>query len=176
MPITKIDQVASRYGDKGFSKNFVNDVLQKDDILFEVLGTMDELSSFIGLSYQYNKSEFLKTIQKTLQTINSLIATPPTHALYKKLVKISKEDITSLELGMQDLLNINLVETRFYLPGSETTLAGAYLDVSRSITRRAERVMVRFVKQNLRDDLSFSLEYMNRLSDYLFIAVRAENK
>jgi cob(I)alamin adenosyltransferase len=174
MPITKLDQISTKNGDKGFSKNFVNDVFQKDDALFEVLGTMDELSSFIGLSYQYNKNEFLKVIQKTLQTINSLIATPPTHPLYKKLLPITKTDIESLESSMQELLIKNPVEPHFYLPGSETTLAGAYLDVSRSISRRAERRMVHFIKHTNRDDLSLSLEYMNRLSDYLFVCVRAE--
>lgn len=173
MPINKVSQISTKAGDTGTSKNFVNESFEKDDILFEILGSMDTLSSFIGLSYHYHEEAFLKTIQKEIQTINSLVATNPDHVLYSRLQKVTEEDVLGLEDAMQEMMNHQVIEPHFYLPGSETTLAGAYLDVSRSICRKAERTLVHFMKENNRPDLAFALKYINRLSDYLFVLVRS---
>lgn len=178
MPITKTDQISTKNGDEGKSKNYVNESFEKDDILFEVLGSMDELSSFLGLSFQYTKREDLLTIQRTLQDINTIIATNPNHTLYCKIRKLTSADVGILEKNMEALLNICPLEPKFCLPGSETSLGGAYVDVARSIARRAERTLVRFVKETSREDLKNVLMYLNRLSDYLFVLARylAENQ
>jgi len=173
MPINKVSQISTKTGDTGTSKNFVNETFEKDDILFEILGSMDTLSSFIGLSYHYHELDFLKIIQTELQTINALIATNPKHVLYQKIQKVSCEDIELLENNMQALLTEHPIEPHFYLPGSETSLGGAYLDVSRSICRKTERTLVHFIKTANREDLSDALKYLNRLSDYLFVLVRS---
>ena len=172
MPITKTSQISTKNGDQGSSNNFVNESFSKDHILFEVLGTSDELSSFLGLTYHFHQDEFIKVIQKTLQDINSLIATNPNHILYTKLRKIQEEEIMLLETKMGDMLVAHPLEPKFALPGSDTSLAGAYLDVSRAIARKAERILVHFIKTDHREDLSICLKYMNRLSDYLFVYAR----
>lgn len=172
MPITKTDQISTKNGDTGTSKNFINESFSKDDILFEVLGTMDELSSFLGLSYHYAKLEIIKDIQRKIQDLNALVATNPEHKLYQKLKKIEEEDVTFLEIEMEVLLERHPLEPYFYLPGSETSLGGAYVDVSRTITRKAERLLVHFQKDTGRSDLSIVLKYVNRLSDYLFVLAR----
>jgi len=61
------------------------------------------------------------------------------------------------------------LEGRFYLPGSEKTQAGAYVDVSRTLARKAERRLNAFVDITERTDLEMSKKYINRLSDYLFV-------
>lgn len=172
MPITKTSQISTKNGDQGSSNNFVNESFPKDNILFEVLGTTDELSSFLGLTYHFHKDDFIQTIQKTLQDMNSLIATNPTHILYTKLRKIKDEEIELLENKMGEMLIAHPLEPKFALPGSDTSLAGAYMDVSRAIARKAERILVHFIKEENRADLSLCLKYMNRLSDYLFVYAR----
>jgi len=172
MPITEVNQISTKTGDEGKSKNFVNETFEKDDTLFEVLGTMDELSSFLGLAYHYVKREDLLVIQRTLQEINTIVATNPNHILYKKIKKLSDEPIDQIEKEMAALLKICPLEPKFCLPGSETSLGGAYIDVARSITRKAERTLVHFVKETKRDDLTTVMKYINRLSDYLFVLAR----
>ncbi len=172
MPITKTSQISSKNGDTGSSTNFVNESFQKDHILFDTLGTMDELSSFLGLAYHYVSIDFIKKIQKTIQDLNAIIATNPEHKLYLKLKQIEEHDVQNLEDEMADLLQKNPLEPYFYLPGSETSLGGAYIDVARTLARKAERRLVHYMNETSRNDLSICLKYINRLSDYLFVLAR----
>ena len=169
MPVNKLEHIATKYGDSGLSKNFENKSFKKTHILFETLGTMDELSSFIGLSYHYCKIDFLKKIQMDLQNINSLVATEYDSDLYNILTQIKEEDILEQEKRIQSYLDVKPLEGRFYLPGSEKTKAGAYIDVARTLARSAERKLNAFVDHESRTDLEVSKKYLNRLSDYLFI-------
>lgn len=174
----KIDSykvISTAKGDKGTSKNYSNEEFSKSNILFDTLGTIDELSSILGVTYHYSahKSEIRK-IQATLQHINSLIATNISSPHYAKLTQISTKDISELETYEQSLLAQSNIEPVFVLPGSDTTLEGAYFDLSRSIARRAERSLVLFVETMEREDLSLCLSYINRLSDLLFIYARSK--
>lgn len=172
MRISKMEHISTKTGDSGQSENFVKERFDKDDLLFETLGTMDELSSFLGLSYQIRNYDYLRVIQQRLQDINSLIATNPNHQLYAKLRPISEDDLSVLEKEEQILLDQTNIEPKFLLPGSDTSLSGSYVDVSRAIARKAERRLVHFIKGTKRDDLNNPLKYMNRLSDFLFIYAR----
>ncbi|MFA7075881.1 MAG: ATP:cob(I)alamin adenosyltransferase [Candidatus Izemoplasmatales bacterium] len=169
MPVSKIDQIATKYGDSGLSKNFENKTYRKTHVLFETLGSIDELSSFLGLSYHYCHTEFLKTIQMNLQNLNSLIASEYDSDLYNILTQIKEDDVLLLEVKIQEYLDVKPLEARFYLPGSEKTLAGAYVDYARTLARKSERQLNVFVDSEKRVDLEVSKKYLNRLSDYLFI-------
>ena len=174
MRIDKVSQISTKKGDGGFSKNYSNEAFPKDDILFETLGAMDELSSLLGLTYHYAQYEKIKTIQNTLQACNSLIATNiETHKeTYDKLRQINELDINFLEEQEQELLSVKPLEPRFVLPGSEASLEGAYFDLARAVCRRTERTLVRFVNTYNREDLIYVKKYLNRLSDLLFILAR----
>jgi cob(I)alamin adenosyltransferase len=74
-----------------------------------------------------------------------------------------------LETEGQRLLDEKPIEAIFSLPGSEGTLPGAYFDWARTVCRRAEREMVRYLHRSERTDLSVALAYVNRLSDLLYI-------
>jgi cob(I)alamin adenosyltransferase len=175
--IDKYTMISTKQGDQGTSRNYSNDVLLKTDLLFDVLGTTDELSSMLGLAYHYSDlKEDIKTIQLDLQHINSLLATRVDDKHYANLVPITEEDIYRLESLEQHLLDTCQVERRFVLPGSESSLEGAYLDVARSISRRVERLAIAFVKEQNRSDLHQVLQYLNRLSDVLFIMARSRDK
>jgi cob(I)alamin adenosyltransferase len=169
MPVTRLEQISTKKGDSGKSKNYNDDAYKKDDILFETLGTIDELSSFLGLTYHEVKLPIIKTVQENLQTINSMIATKPSSQLYQKISYITDVDLQFIEDHIQATLNTYPSNDSFYLPGTEKTKEGAYFDVCRTIARRAERRMVSFVRKHKRKDLLFAQKYMNRLSDLLFV-------
>jgi cob(I)alamin adenosyltransferase len=174
----KIDNykvISTTKGDKGTSKNYSNEEFSKSNILFHTLGTIDELSSTLGLTYHYTDHKAqIKNIQLTLQHINSLVATNVSSANYSKLLQITELDVSELEAYEQSLLAESNVEPLFVLPGSDTTLEGAYFDLSRSIARRAERTLVLFIEMTERSDLKYCLSYINRLSDLLFIFARSK--
>ena len=174
MKLDKVEYISTKKGDKGQSKNYSSEAFDKDDVLFETLGTNDELSAVLGLAYHYTKCENIKMIQRTLQDINSLIATNRTlhEERYEALKQITAEDVAFLEKETQRYLDIKPLEPRFVLPGSDTTKENAYFDLARVVARRAERQLVRFIKANLRLDLDLALMYMNRLSDLLFVLAR----
>jgi cob(I)alamin adenosyltransferase len=169
MPVNKLELVTTKYGDSGLSKNFENKTFKKSHVLFETLGSMDELSSYLGLTYHYCNVEFIKEIQMHLQNINSLIASEFDSDLYNILVQIKEEDVLVLEKKIQEILDVKPLEARFYLPGSEKTKAGAYVDVARTMARKSERRLNAFVDSEERKDLELSKKYLNRLSDYLFV-------
>lgn len=173
----KIDNyrvISTTSGDKGLSRNYSNVQLSKSNILFEALGNIDELSSSLGIIYHMTKEQdIIRLIQTKLQNINSLIATSDNSSRRKNLVKITNDDILVIEELEQRILNETVIEPLFVLPGSDTSSLGSYYDLSRAITRRAERSLVMFVEINRRDDLNYCLKYLNRLSDLLFIYSRS---
>ena len=170
--------ISTAKGDKGTSKNYSNKVFSKSDILFETLGNIDELSSVLGIVYHHTaEKEEIKTIQKILQNISSLVATTDTLVREEKLIKVEELNVFQLEILEQSLLKKSNIEPKFVLPGSDTSLVGSYYDLARSVSRRAERSLVRFIEYYKRTDLDCCLKYLNRLSDLLFIYARslAEN-
>ncbi|MCF7927094.1 MAG: cob(I)yrinic acid a,c-diamide adenosyltransferase [Candidatus Izimaplasma sp.] len=174
MNLNKVNQISTKAGDQGKSKNYSNESFFKSDYLFEAMGTIDELSSFLGLSYHYVELEnrqAITTIQQTLQNIMSLIASTKKEQ-FAQLTQISEKDIADLERIEQSLLDKNPLSRGFVLPGSSGTKAAAYLDVSRALARRAERRIVAYVNHTSRDNLDNIMKYINRLSDLLFIMAR----
>ena len=170
MKIEDIKYISTKTGDLGTSSNYSNERFDKDDSLFEVLGTIDELSSNLGVVYHVINIQELKTIQQQLQTINSIIAT--TKESQKSRIKtISNEDIECLEELENKYLLTASITHEFVLPGSES-LASAHLDVARTVCRRAERRLITFIKEHDRKDLQYVSMYLNRLSDLLFILAR----
>ncbi len=175
--ITNFKYISTTKGDKGKSKNYSNEVFSKSDILFDTLGELDELNSMLGLLYHYDaENKEIKEIQKTLQHLASLVATTNETVRKDKLVQITNEDTLKLENLETKLLLKKALEPRFVLPGSDTSKVGAYYDLCRSITRRVERTLVKFIETYNRTDLFESLRYLNRLSDLLFIYARIHAK
>lgn len=176
MKITSMSQVTTKLGDKGYSSNYVQEKYRKDNILFDVLGTNDELSSWLGLTYHYSQYEPILKFQSALQSMNTLIATNPDadHPNAKLTQTFNEEALKFLEDEEQRLLLEKPIEARFVLPGSEASLTGAYFDMSRSVCRRAERKIVKFIAETKREDLWLALKYINRLSDLLFVLARTK--
>lgn len=168
--IKDIKQISTKKGDKGTSVSYDNVTYSKDDILFETLGTIDELSSTLALVLHSSKFIELKVVQRTLQDIMSLIATFDTDRR-SRLNKIDDQTTTDLEEVEKKYLKFAEIGNAFVLPGSES-MRSAYLDISRTKARKAERRLVTFINKYERTDLTSCLKYLNRLSDLLFIMAR----
>ena len=140
----------------------------------EAYGTIDELNSFIGLLIteidDVRILDLMKFVQHKLFVVGSLLATDPKQTKLKPETRITTENISLLEQGI-DLLDSELSSMKgFVLPGGCRTAALAH--VSRTVCRRAERQIFR-LNEVVPIDKSV-LIFMNRLSDLLFVIARHE--
>jgi len=164
----------TKTGDDGTSSLYSGERRSKSDIVFEALGTIDELNSFIGLSIEFCKNqeltEQLRIIQHLLFKIGAHIATPRDSNSEKKieLTQFNPNYITDLEQWIDHLDSQLSPLTHFILPGGG--LFSSHLHVARTICRRAERLLILLAKTQQIDN-SINI-YINRLSDYLFVCAR----
>lgn len=174
-------KIYTRTGDKGTTSLFSGQRVPKDHAFIEALGTVDEANSTLGTAISFLPDEpslrsiknQLETIQHALFDVGAALATPRTCLQNKKLEKtrFDIEEVTLIE-HLIDSMETDLPElTAFILPGGHP--AGATLHLARSIIRRAERLVIPLYQQS---DVDQSvLIYLNRLSDYLFVASRFIN-
>lgn len=172
-------KIYTKTGDEGETSLFSGQRVTKDDPFIIALGTVDECNSAIGiaLSFMLNDPslnslrEQLEIIQHTLFDLGAALATPRTRSTENKLerTRFDNEGTQLLEKWI-DQMEETLPELHtFILPGGHT--AGAFLHLARSICRRAERTVT-----PLKADVSRNVvKYLNRLSDYLFVASRFLN-
>lgn len=168
-------KIYTKTGDKGSSALFTGERRSKSDDVFEALGTIDELSSHIGLAMaSANPSkpylEELQRIQCILQDIGSVVATPNSsaRASHREKVTFSSRHTNELEEWIDQYSKQLPPLTNFILPGGSMTSAN--LHVARTVCRRAERRVTPLVEKEEIDSEAF--RYLNRLSDYLFVLAR----
>jgi cob(I)alamin adenosyltransferase len=167
-------KIYTGYGDKGFTSLSGGEKVKKNDPRVEVYGTIDELSSSLGIAVAKSETEEIreriKQIQNELFVISAEIASPP-GKMPASITPINETCIRQLEEKI-DALQAALPELRhFILPGG--TEGAAFLHSARTVTRRAERLLVKLMESvPVREEL---LIYLNRLSDLLFVMARYEN-
>jgi len=178
MPKVKI---YTKTGDKGTTSLFTGERVPKNDAFIQTLGAVDECNSAIGVAISLMPKEKtlnpvveqLEIIQHALFDLGAAIATPRTRAQNTKIEKtrFDVEEIDLLETWI-DEYEQKLPELHtFILPGGHP--CGAMLHLARSLVRRAECCAVPL---NHHADISDNvLKYLNRLSDYLFVASRYVN-
>ena len=161
-----MNSVSTKTGDKGESGLANGQRMGKDELIFEVLGTQDEVNSWLGLSvaklsdHFAQQKEFLLEIQDTLFYIGAELAKSPK-------AKLTQDKLTKLEKTSEELQS-SMQEgwtTKFILPGGNES--AAVIDIARTISRRLERLIVKLSRQQQISPLIF--QYINRLSDYLFV-------
>jgi cob(I)alamin adenosyltransferase len=171
------DQITTRGGDRGDSSLYNGERRGKDEPVFEALGDIDELSSWLGLlknrlfeAARSEEASVLEGIQKRLVLMGGEVATPRSAPLFHRIEHLTEEDTLWLEETEHALLQVTSIPPRFVLPGK--TELSAWTDIARSTCRRAERSMVRCIRKEGMIHLTESQHFLNRLSDYLFILAR----
>ena len=158
--------ISTKTGDAGTSGLANGERLGKDDPVFGVIGELDELNSWLGVVAASmdgrfaTQQEFLYEIQDTLFYIGAELARSAKAKLSPAALAKLERRATKLQASMADGWH-----TKFLLPGG--TQLGGFVDVSRSVCRRAERALVAYGK--LVRVGSVVLKYINRLSDYLYL-------
>ena len=165
-------KVYTKKGDKGKTQLLGGSMVDKDHAKLECYGTIDELNSFIGNVYDQEINSFHKEIllkiQNQLFNLGSNISFDG-EKNKKELPNIKIENIQMLENRI-DKMEENLPKLKnFILPSGHP--AASKCHIARTICRRAERNLVRLSKTTKIDMLH--LQYLNRLSDYLFVLSRA---
>eukprot|EP00658_Telonema_sp_P-2_P055522 TRINITY_DN44134_c0_g1_i2.p1 TRINITY_DN44134_c0_g1~~TRINITY_DN44134_c0_g1_i2.p1 ORF type:complete len:325 (-),score=46.86 TRINITY_DN44134_c0_g1_i2:384-1358(-) len=172
----------TRTGDSGTSSLFTGTRRSKDDLVFEALGTVDELNSTVGSAHagvrQVRSSEGvqllsaqLEVVMSRLLDVGSSVATPrsdnPTQDQLQ-LTSFAAENVDQLESWIDDITEQLPELDSFVLPtGSD---AATRLHIARTVCRRAERRVVALSGSEQQNP--GVVRYLNRLSDYLFSAAR----
>jgi len=164
-------KVYTKTGDKGETSLFGGARVSKGHLRIHAYGTVDELNSYIGLlsdlSPDESRNSELIRIQDRLFTLGALLATEREEAK-KKLPVITQEDVEYLEESIDTMeRSLEPIKT-FVLPGGHPTVS--YCHISRCVCRRAERICVELSENNKVEEIV--IQYLNRLSDYLFVLSR----
>ena len=171
-------KIYTKTGDNGTTALFGGTRVAKHNIRIESYGTIDELNSWIGLirdqEIDVTSKKTLVAIQEKLFTVGAILATDPEKAVLKSgrerlnISKIDIEDIELLEKEMDTMDALLPPMTNFILPGGHTTVS--YCHIARTVCRRAERLATHLYENEPFD--MHVLQYINRLSDYLFVLAR----
>ena len=166
-------KIYTKTGDKGATSLIGGTKVPKNDIRIETYGTVDELNSWIGnINDQLNDEELkveLKEIQDRLFTIGSSLATDGEKEPKMMLPDLHEADITFLENRI-DIMTAALPAMKsFILPGGHPAVSSIH--IVRCVCRRAERLAVSMQQHDLFIDERI-IQYLNRLSDYLFTLAR----
>ena len=172
-----LNQIYTRTGDDGTTALGSGERRPKYDLRVAAYGTVDETNAAIGVVRLYLKDapaldKMLGLIQNDLFDLGADLAVPQREGKAERLRMLSSQ-VERLERDI-DGLNANLAPlTSFILPGG--TPAAAYLHLARTICRRAERIMVELAANPAEPVSEAAIQYINRLSDFLFVAGRAVN-
>jgi cob(I)alamin adenosyltransferase len=168
-------KIYTRTGDTGETSLFAGGRVSKAHVRLHTYGTIDELNAILGVAVAARMSSGVKAavrrVQADLFTVGADLATP-LDAEAQWIVRVSGDMVVRLEHEIDAWEEKLPTLKNFVLPGGG--MSGALLHQARTVCRRAERWLVM-----LSDDAAInpeSLRYLNRLSDWLFVAARVENQ
>ncbi|MEA3560419.1 MAG: cob(I)yrinic acid a,c-diamide adenosyltransferase [Candidatus Omnitrophota bacterium] len=158
--------IITKKGNKGYTYLSSGDKLSKDDLRFEAAGTMDELSSFLGMAKSLVKDKKDRNILEKIQRDLLIIGAQISVLNFKKL----KRGLTSKNVGYLEneisRLEKRFVFNNFVLAGDN--LVSSSLHIARAVARRLERRVITLKnKEKFRNENI--LVYLNRLSDLIFL-------
>jgi cob(I)alamin adenosyltransferase len=171
--MVRLTKIYTRGGDKGETSLGGGARVPKHDLRVEAMGAVDETNAAIGcarLHTEGNMDDMLSRIQNDLFDLGADLATPDDVKRDGALC-ITPAQVGRLESEI-DLMNASLEPLNsFVLPGGSP--AAANLHLARTLARRAERIMTTLAAREPVSDKA--LQYINRLSDHLFVIARALN-
>lgn len=164
----------TRKGDDGTTGILGTERVSKSDERIEALGTVDELTSALGLARSLAQTpglnELVSRVQRDLYSLMSEVAAEPEIAPRVRI--ISEEHVAWLEEQTDAISEAVGVPKGFILPGE--TRSGAAFSMARAITRRAERRVVALHDRTPFENIQL-LRYLNRLSSLCFVLELQEN-
>lgn len=174
-----LSKIYTRTGDDGTTALGSGRRVAKYDLRVECYGTLDETNAAIGLARMHTRvsdetlDAMLARIQNDLFDVGAELCYPDESRDARGRLSVSDAQVSRLE-GEIDTLNAELEPLRsFVLPGGSE--ASSYLHLARTISRRAERLMVALAARPGEPVGGPALRYVNRLSDFLFVAARYAN-
>ena len=171
----KITRVYTRTGDKGETSLVGGVRIKKSDIRLEAYGTVDELSSHLGLLAallpEGTDKELIVRIQNNLFNVCTNLATDQSQTPLYDSAKLAEGEIELLEKEVDAIMKMLPERQGFILPGG--TQAAAQAHVCRTVCRRAERRIVAL--SEVAQISPETQQYVNRLSDYLFVLAKKIN-
>jgi cob(I)alamin adenosyltransferase len=172
-----LNRIYTKTGDDGTTALGSGERRPKYDLRIAAYGTVDETNAVIGivrlhLNDARELDAMLGLIQNDLFDLGADLAVPEREGKAERL-RIVSSQVERLERDI-DTLNAPLTPlTSFVLPSG--TPAAAYLHLARTVCRRAERIMVELAAKPDEPVSDAAIRYMNRLSDFLFVASRSAN-
>ncbi|MGC4231648.1 MAG: cob(I)yrinic acid a,c-diamide adenosyltransferase [Niabella sp.] len=165
-------KIYTKTGDKGKTSLIGGTKVSKSHLRIESYGTVDELNAHIGLCKDLLKEAtavpVLQDIQNKLFIIGAALACDPDKPVKVTLPNLQESDCELLEKEI-DQMDAALEPMKFFiLPGGDVTIS--QLHIARCICRRAERCCVRL--EEVSPIAPLIIQYLNRLSDYLFVLAR----
>ena len=167
-------KIYTKTGDRGTTSLYNGERRCKSDVIFSVLGDLDELSAHIGflrmMIFDNEINLFLKHIQSRLLDVGSAVATPRDNSSEFKINKtvFNEEYVDELENYIDEFDKTLPDLTRFIIPGGNKT--SAYIHICRCVSRRVERGIWVLINCGQVNDIIG--KYINRLSDYFFVLAR----
>jgi cob(I)alamin adenosyltransferase len=167
-------KIYSKTGDRGETGLVGGQRISKGDALMESVGDVDELNSAIGLCRLHAAGSeldpLLRSVQEHLFEIGAELATPTPSRFVNET--LSEVHVSVLEASIDKQQEALTPLANFVLPGGSPL--GAHLHHARAVCRRAERAVARTANEG--GVRPVVLEYLNRLSDWLFVAARTANR
>jgi len=172
----KITKIYTRTGDDGTTALGTTRRVAKDDPRVAAYGTVDELNAMVGLALAFGLDEkladVLPRIQNELFHLGSDLAFPAEEKKQFNVPRIEERHVSALESLIDELNEVVGPLKNFILPGGSQ--GAAVLQAARAVCRRAEREVVTLSRTEEVNPLN--LQYLNRLSDALFVMGRFENR
>ena len=173
-----LSKIYTRTGDDGTTALGSGRRVAKFDLRVECYGTLDETNAAIGLARLHTRSDhaldaMIARIQNDLFDLGAELCYPYESKDARGRLSVSDAQVERLESEIE-ALNRELQPLRsFVLPGG--TQAASFLHLARTVSRRAERLMVALAARPNEPVGGSALRYINRLSDFLFVAARYAN-
>lgn len=174
-----LNKIYTRSGDKGTTALATGERVPKHALRIESYGTVDETNSVIGIARLHTAAlprldAMLSRIQNELFDLGADLATPARdETLGYEPLRILDSQVTRLEAEIDEMNEALSPLNSFILPGG--TPAAAHLHLARTTCRRAERLVTALMEDPHEMVNEAVLRYLNRLSDFLFVAARHAN-
>jgi len=168
-------KIYTKTGDKGETGLVGGKRISKGALRIEAYGDVDELNAVIGVAASLIDTkeihQILMQIQDKLFVVGADLATLPDYKGTRFVPKIKTADVQEIEIWIDHYEGELPQLQNFILPSGTTP--GAFLHLARTVCRRAERHVVRLSKEETID--AEVIQYLNRLSDFLFVLARTVN-